>query len=798
MYKSLLLSIFLSLFVLPTAAQITLSHNIGDELVERRIFACSYGGLNWARAFNLQDFGVPITENFIIESGQVAFYDTYVPVAGHVVFNIYEIDTNFPAVFDETRLLGSSQQVSIRQHQGPELYNVQFDNPVIVPAGVQRILVEVKQVPNFANSFVAFIASTDQGTDESYIKSDFGGCFPLGYYSTPEDLGRDFGTHFYITVNGEIGDFVIRDELNCTNSSIDFAIDGLTNFTAITWDFGDGTTSDQANPNNVYAAPGTYTVLATVTTTTEVITQTKEVIVPEPVFANSPGIRDICNDNGINTISLSDFNTAVLGAQNNPSLEVYYYNSQENADNDTDRLNYNHWINGLDTEVIFARIALSDFESCYATTSFQLNYFTRPIAPNIPDWQVCDDDQDGIYDFNLNLIRPDILSSAPSSIVTFYTTAENAQLALDPLPDTYQNIDSNETIYFRMENQNNSECYSVSSFDLSVSLAIAYQPEPMVRCDDNESGLYTFDLSQKDVEVLNGQAIDRYDVLYFTSELDALNNENAVDKLNYENSGYTDTLFIRLQNLEQPTCYAITNFQVIVNPLPVVNLLENYIICPDSPTLIIDGGDFETYIWENGQGEIVSTSATFTPTELGNYSLTVTEINNGTTCENRADFSVRSSGAPEAFTVLIEGFTDQISLTINASGIGDFEYSLDGFSYQTENIFDVFPGTYTVFVRDPLGCRELTEEVVAIGYQKFFTPNGDNVNEYWNIIGGGRYPGSQLYIYDRYGNLLTQLDANSNGWNGDFLGKPMPSSDYWFKYVYDNSKIIKGHFTLKR
>jgi gliding motility-associated-like protein len=144
------------------------------------------------------------------------------------------------------------------------------------------------------------------------------------------------------------------------------------------------------------------------------------------------------------------------------------------------------------------------------------------------------------------------------------------------------------------------------------------------------------------------------------------------------------------------------------------------------------------------------------------------------------------------------GFSDYVDLTINATGVGYFEYSIDGTNYQSSNNFKVLPGKYTVYVRDPLGCRELSEEVAAIGYQRFFTPNGDTVNETWNIVGGELFPESQLLIYDRYGKLLVQLSPLSPGWDGRFLGKPMPSSDYWFKYIYDNGKIFTGHFTLRR
>ncbi|MDX1328699.1 MAG: T9SS type B sorting domain-containing protein, partial [Arenibacter sp.] len=52
---------------------------------------------------------------------------------------------------------------------------------------------------------------------------------------------------------------------------------------------------------------------------------------------------------------------------------------------------------------------------------------------------------------------------------------------------------------------------------------------------------------------------------------------------------------------------------------------------------------------------------------------------------------------------------------------------------------------------------------------------------------------------------LKQLDVNSAGWDGTFNGRPMPSSDYWFKMEYSQdeggmlvAKMVRSHFTLKR
>ncbi|MBS4039144.1 MAG: T9SS type B sorting domain-containing protein, partial [Flavobacteriales bacterium] len=80
-------------------------------------------------------------------------------------------------------------------------------------------------------------------------------------------------------------------------------------------------------------------------------------------------------------------------------------------------------------------------------------------------------------------------------------------------------------------------------------------------------------------------------------------------------------------------------------------------------------------------------------------------------------------------------------------------------------------------------------------------PNADSYNDHWNIIGLGPQHQAKIYIFDRYGKLLKQISPGSNGWDGNFLGNPLPSTDYWFKVEYlenNQNKEFKAHFTLKR
>lgn len=140
--------------------------------------------------------------------------------------------------------------------------------------------------------------------------------------------------------------------------------------------------------------------------------------------------------------------------------------------------------------------------------------------------------------------------------------------------------------------------------------------------------------------------------------------------------------------------------------------------------------------------------------------------------------------------------SNRIEILVNTAG--NYEYTLDGSSYQNTAVFTDLPGgVYTIGAREINGCRFFTTTVSLIDYPLFFTPNGDGRHDVWRLT-GIEDQGYKIQIFDRYGKLLQILGPSNPSWDGRLNGQALPSTDYWFLLTLDTGRTLRGHFSLKR
>ncbi|MFH6602108.1 T9SS type B sorting domain-containing protein [Maribacter algicola] len=340
--------------------------------------------------------------------------------------------------------------------------------------------------------------------------------------------------------------------------------------------------------------------------------------------------------------------------------------------------------------------------------------------------------------------------------------------------------------------------------DVQVSFSEVPMTYP-VSDDASCSESIAYDLSQKDVEALGGQSMDEYLVSYHESQIDANNGVNSLAQ-QYETGFGSKTIYVRVTSMMNPKCFdASVSFQLTALETPSVDFpLEAY-LCMDNGNVTI--GEIQpnanyNYSWDSGE-----TTSSIVVSQAGNYTLTISNSQGGLYCSNEALINVVESKPPQIKDVIIDDLQNNntVKVLVENSDV-NLEYRMDDEPYQEGNTwYNVLPGAHTITVNDPMGCGEVTENIVVVGFPKYFTPNGDVSNADWQIQGLSNLDNPTVSIYDRYGKLLKQLTDENAGWDGTFNGIDMPSSDYWFKLTYDDvdgqritAKYVNNHFALKR
>ena len=249
---------------------------------------------------------------------------------------------------------------------------------------------------------------------------------------------------------------------------------------------------------------------------------------------------------------------------------------------------------------------------------------------------------------------------------------------------------------------------------------------------------------------------------------------------------------------------------LFITPVPSFDLPSTQVFCTNSGSDVINitnqGGTYD-YVWTLNSSPFSQTTADINITEGGTYEVTATNTTTGcstvkTIVVDESEFPLFDLQDITTFDLTGDGSNRVEVLTgVDALGIGDYVFSLDGEPFQDSSVFeDVLPGIHTLYVRDKKGCGTADLPVSVIGYPLYFTPNNNGKADTWQVLGVNDVFQAQslIYIFDRHGRLLAQIAANGPGWDGTYNGAPMPADDYWFRVKLEDGRSFTGHFSLMR
>lgn len=514
---------------------------------------------------------------------------------------------------------------------------------------------------------------------------------------------------------------------------------------------------------------------------------------------------------GISSFDFSTVNTEIeslfpIGQQ----LVITYYRNLADALSEknsiTDITDYRN-VGYPNTQNIYIRVdSLLDNDCLGLGSHITLHVETIPIANPITLDDECDDDGDGLYGFDTTNFESTIRGSQTD--VTVLYTDENGGALPSPLPNLF--LTGTQTITVRVENalsQNaDGACYDETTISFSVDAAAVANPiTDFIECDDDTDGKYPFDTSSLETTVLNGQTGM---LVIYTDSNDNILPSPLPNPFLTEN----ETITVRVENPLNAICFDETLVEFIVRERPEFELIDEDVICiNNSPTLVIttyNPDDVYTYNWTGPNG-FIDTGASTTVSEGGIYSVIATSSIGCPSFEQEIIITESELASISLSDITIVDDTNNNMITISTAnlGIGDYEFSIDeefGI-FQDEPVFNnVTAGIHTIYIRAKNDCGTTAIEVSVIGFPNFFTPNGDGVNDFWNVkgINDSFYRGSIIHIYDRFGKIVANINPLSTGWNGYYNGQQLPATDYWFTAQLKNSdgtfRNRKGHFSLIR
>lgn len=486
--------------------------------------------------------------------------------------------------------------------------------------------------------------------------------------------------------------------------------------------------------------------------------------------------------------------------------------------------------------IIYVRL-FNTVTNCFSTTSFNVVVMPKPIVNPIITLKQCDSDTDAITDFNLTEANV-VLSSQSNLTFTYHATQLDAQNDAAPLTNAANYTSPNNgLVWARIENTDG--CFRTAQINLIVSatqIPASFQKIVLEECDDylslidpDNDGIDYFDFSSATNSFASATNTilalfansSNLTVTYYTTQAQALAELNPIDTTNP--NGFRNTvpnlqnIWVRIDSNINNECVGLGQYlDLKVNPLPNFDIIDYKLFCvqpgsgagsyPIDATPIAPGNYSYSWTPTNPNTTGGQQNAIFNASVSGIYKVVVT--NTATLCSREDELELFISSAPNSvkLELVSEIFASGLA-TIQAEvigGFGTYEFSLNQVDWQTSPVFTNLPnGVYTVYAKDVNGCLPIKQSntVTTISYPNFFTPNGDTYNDTWNISGLTPEFKAKIFIFDRYGKLLKQINPYAGGWDGKLNGEELPSTDYWFKIEYTEDgvqKDFKSHFSLKR
>ena len=578
------------------------------------------------------------------------------------------------------------------------------------------------------------------------------------------------------------------------------------------WDFGDGTTNATQDPSHTYAATGNFIVKLTVTNSNGCIssTITKAVhISPLPVASFSYSSPD-CATYGI---TFTDKSTTA-----ETSIISWMWDYGDGiTETKTAQTPFQHIYAATGTYTI--TLTITTAKGCTSSTTQSITINPLPVVDfAIPG--ICLDD--AYAQFTDKSTIPDNTQAAFTYLWNFgdaYSTPANNTSTLMSPKHKYSH-QGNYTATLTV----------TSKYGCVVSKAIQFTVNGATPVAGFNVQNITALCSADSVGFVDKSTVDFGNVTKLVWFFDYTN--NPTDSVVYQDATLrTDRIYHHFYGLNNTTnaktyqvqlfaysgqtCFNAYMQNIVVNPNPVAILTPGgpVTMCQsDQPLQITTTSNIPGTGVFSGTG--VSALGLFDPKISGPGTFTINYLFTATTtgCTFATSLQITVNPTPvvtasNVLTVLEGGLLTLDAKASIVSGTVTYKWTPSTGLSQDDILNPVASPTdntlYTLTVTSDKFCSATVQTNVEVLkgpiVPNAFTPNGDGINDTWNIKYLDEYPNANITITNRYGTQVYYSHNYPIPWDGRYKGSDLPAGTYY--YIINpgsGRKVIAGSVTIIR
>ena len=544
------------------------------------------------------------------------------------------------------------------------------------------------------------------------------------------------------------------------------------------WDFDDGVGSSTAqNPTYTYANPGLYNVSLTVASDSGC---SNTIIIPVDVYDN-PTAAFTTNDVCLNT--LANFNCSTSngngGTISQWSWDFDFNGFTHTTDDTTQNPNYNYATPGTYN----VQLIVTTSNGCSDTTTETITIFPKPVADFIFNDEC----------FGTSIDFTDTTTISSGNITNWNWNFDNGNNSAVQHPSELYANDGNYNVRLIVSSDNG--CTDTITKNVNVWPLPVVDFSPTTVCLND----FTRFIDQSNVSLGSNIA--------WSWDFDDNTGSTVQSPIhNYTSEGVYQ---VQLTVTTDKGCIDSVTKPVTVHPLPEIDFSADTtegctpVIVNFTSNSTISSGNIVSWFWNFGNA---GTSNQENPTTISfinpshatvatfGVSLTATSDKG---CVNKDSVVNMITSYPKP----LASFTyDPIDTDIYGSEITFKDNSIisnqwfwefgDGATSMVQNPVHEYAdsGLYyvTLHIENVYGCKDTTQKPLkikptfAIWIPNAFTPDGDNINDYFTIKGYGIIQLETL-IFDRWGEIVFNSIELEPKWNGTYKGSLVKTDVYVYK-----------------